>query len=55
MDNIDIDKLLENIVPMEDLTELQVGHIVKGVIAGVFNEFSTCYNESWKDPICLSA
>lgn len=40
MDNIDIDKLLDNIVPMEDLTELQVGHIVKGVIAGVFNEFS---------------
>ena len=40
MDNIDIDKLLENVVPMEDLKELQVGHIVKGVIAGVFNDFS---------------
>ena len=33
MDNIDIDKLLENVVPMEDLKELQVGHIIKGVIA----------------------
>ena len=40
MDNVDIDKLQENIVPMEDLKELQVGHIVKGMIASVFNDFS---------------
>lgn len=40
MDNIDIDKLQEDIVPMEDMIELKVGHVVKGVIASIFKEFS---------------
>ena len=40
MVNIDIEKLQESVIPMEYLKELEVGHIVKGVIAGVFNDFS---------------
>lgn len=40
MVNIDFEKLQESVIPMEYLKELEVGHIVKGVIAGVFNNFS---------------
>lgn len=38
MDNID--KQLEDLIPIEDMKELQVGHIVKGVIVCNFNNFS---------------
>ncbi len=32
MENLEIDKLLDDVIPMEELRELEVGHIVKGVI-----------------------
>lgn len=40
MENIDFDKLIDDIIPMEEMRELQVGHIVKGVIAGNMKNFS---------------
>ena len=40
MEKQDIEKMIEGINPNEDLKELQVGHIVKGVVACIFNDFS---------------
>ena len=40
MENIDFDKLIDDIIPMEEMRELQVGHIVKGVIVGNMKNFS---------------
>lgn len=40
METPDIDKLIEDINPNEDMQELQVGHIVKGVVACNYKDFS---------------
>lgn len=40
MENLEIDKLLDDVIPMEDMRELEVGLLVKGVIAANAKNFS---------------